>query len=165
MVPDVLPSKRLLSSIANDSLNARHVYRDRTSLRVSEHRDTTKTYEEQHNDPYKGCSLICSTNTFWENVFSSSLSITSPLLYLILLFIQWGYHWWDVYHLESRTRQISPLTSAWETLHHAAIYLCLYWGAPTKKETGWFIFKSSWAPSLLLKAKIAISFQRLKHKS
>lgn len=73
MVPDIIPSKQLLSSFTNDKFNGRYIYGDRNSLRVSEryfvpedssttHADTTKTKkqnEEQEDEPSEGCSFIC----------------------------------------------------------------------------------------------------------
>lgn len=153
MVPDILPSKHLLSSLTNDNFNSRYIYRDRNSLRVSghyfvseessaSHADTTQHIwqdKEQQNDPSEGWSLLFHIYCKRTCAFFPNLSVTSPLLYPILLFIQWGYHWWD---LDSRTREVSPLTSASEIQQCVAIYSCLCWGPLTKKETGRFIFKS-----------------------
>ncbi|XP_022610426.1 cytosolic carboxypeptidase 2-like [Seriola dumerili] len=72
MVPDIIPTKRLLSSVTNDNFNSRYIYRDRNSLRVSEryfvpeesstsHADTTKTKRqngEQEDDPAVGLTLL-----------------------------------------------------------------------------------------------------------
>ncbi|XP_023271224.1 cytosolic carboxypeptidase 2-like [Seriola lalandi dorsalis] len=72
MVPDIIPTKRLLSSVTNDNFNSRYIYRDRNSLRVSEryfvpeesstsHADTTKTKRqngEREDDPSVGLTLL-----------------------------------------------------------------------------------------------------------
>ncbi|XP_044047852.1 cytosolic carboxypeptidase 2 isoform X2 [Siniperca chuatsi] len=76
MVPDIVPTKRLLSSFTTDKFNGRHIFRDRNSLRVSEryflpensstsHADTTKTKQqnmEQEEDSSVCLSLLrCAT--------------------------------------------------------------------------------------------------------
>ncbi len=82
--------------------------------------------------------------------------------------MQWVCHCWAVYHLESRTREVSPLTPPWEKLSHAAVSLCLCWGAQTWEEKGKFNSFDPLEHSLfichspsLLHAQVAIAVQRL----
>ncbi|XP_033490000.2 cytosolic carboxypeptidase 2 [Epinephelus lanceolatus] len=73
MLPDIVPTKRLLSSFTSDKFSARHIFRDRNALRVSNrdfvpedsstsHADITKTKrqsEEQEEDSSEvGSSLM-----------------------------------------------------------------------------------------------------------
>lgn len=77
MVPEIVPTKRLLSSFTSDKFNGRHIFRDRNSLRVSDrylvpensstaHTDTTKTKRqsmEQEEDSSQG--FICTHYTLY----------------------------------------------------------------------------------------------------
>ncbi|XP_045898040.1 uncharacterized protein LOC123965641 isoform X1 [Micropterus dolomieu] len=73
MVPDIMPTKRLVSCFTADKFNGRHIFRDRRSLRVSEryfvpknsstsHADTTKTkrqnVEQEEDSSEVGLSLV-----------------------------------------------------------------------------------------------------------
>ncbi|XP_070828118.1 cytosolic carboxypeptidase 2 [Chaetodon trifascialis] len=62
MVPDIVPTKRWLSSFTTDRFNGRHIFRDRNSLRVSERyfvpEETKQQTMEQEEDSSVGLSLL-----------------------------------------------------------------------------------------------------------
>ncbi|KAM7414228.1 hypothetical protein PAMA_019176 [Pampus argenteus] len=74
LIPDIVPTKRLLSGFTSNNFNHCHIYTDRNSLRVSEHyfvpEDSSTSHadlnrtkwqtEEQEGDSTEGYPFICS---------------------------------------------------------------------------------------------------------
>lgn len=74
MVPGIVPTKRVLSSFTADKFNSRYIFRDRNSLRVSEHysvpedsstsqADTTKTKQQNMEQEEDSSGIICTCIT------------------------------------------------------------------------------------------------------